>query len=101
MLLSYPSERMHTKIERKVLQYVASGECKTKMVLMSRADHEALHRNSLNAVKQNQFKGAIVHSGFTSLLTGKAYDFFGLSIRRYAWKIRVEKWNEPVKVEFD
>lgn len=86
-------------IPKKVLQYVASGGCKKRavgLILMTEAEHRALHRNSLN-----QFKGAIVHNnGLTYLHSGEAYDV-NVSVRRYAWRCRAEIFNEPIKVKFD
>lgn len=81
--------------DRKVWQYV--GGCTKHLVLLTREEHEKLHRDSLNAVK-NQFKGAIVHDN--GLLDNK--NAYWLITRRLSWEEKVKQWETaPIKVKFD
>lgn len=92
--------------DRKVLQYLqygAVGGCKTKMVLLTREEHERLHRDAL-IHSLAQYKGAIVHNTVAQLHSGEAMihlsSYLNYSVRCLAWQRRAEIWNEPEKVQF-
>jgi len=84
-------------VNEKVKQYLRWG-CKTKIVLLTREEHEKLHRDALA-----QYKGAVVHNFFAFLHSGESYYpsiSLNLGVRRSAWQRRVEIWNEPERVQF-
>jgi len=87
-----------------VTQYV--GGCKRKFILLTREEHEKLHRDALTQTQHSlaQYKGAIIHDkGLAYLHSGEVMinsSYLNYGVRCMAWQRRAEIWNEPVKVQF-
>jgi hypothetical protein len=89
-------------VSEKVKQYLQWG-CKTKIVLLTKKEHEKLHKDAL-AYSLAQYKGAIVHNNVATLHSGEAMihldSYLNYSVRCLAWQRRAEIWNAPERVQF-